>query len=432
MLDPLLKQFEEQIQQLSRPDRSLVHALVYGVLRWQARLDYIIDQLATRNRKMDSMVRTILRLGLFQIQFLERIPPSAAVFTSVELAKNNKRSWASGFINGVLRQAIRRADQITWPDPERSPEACLAAKHSFPQWMVSRWMARWGLEATDLFCRAINIVPPITLRTNTLKISRAQLVDAIRPEAESIHETAYSPEGIALERLNRPLTEWPPFGSGWFQVQSEAAQLIAHFVAPQPGDRIWDVCAGLGTKTAHLAQLMCDRGNILATDLSAQKLKHLDADMARLGISSVNSAVCDGTTVDPTFPPGRFDRILVDAPCTGLGVLQKNPDGKWRVLPEDLAKNSLKQSILLDRIAPFLKKGGILVYTVCSLEPEENEHIIKGFLQKHAEFDIVKPALHGHAKPDMLLTSRGFLTTAPHMHQLDGFFAAALIKKSEQ
>lgn len=433
-LDHLLKDFEDQIQQLSRPDRSLVHALVYGVLRWQGRLDYIIDQFTARSTKIDPLVRIILRLGLFQIQFLERIPSSAAVFTSVELAKENKRAWASGFVNGVLRQVIRKADQIIWPDPSRLPVDFMAAWHSLPQWMISRWMQRWGQQTTDLFCRTINTVPAITLRANTLQLSREQLMKAIGSEAESIQEALYSPEGLVLMHLKRALPEWPAFQNGWFQVQSEAAQLISHFVAPQPGDRVWDACAGLGTKTAHLAQLMHNQGHILATDLSASKLKSLEQDMARLGISNVSSAQCDLACPDPAFQPDRFDRILIDAPCSGLGVLQKNPDGKWRVKPSEIAGSGRKQIALLENAAPFLKIGGILIYSVCSLEPEENEQVIEGFLQKHPDFDIYDSALNNgapdaRAMTEKLLTPKGFLVTAPHLHQLDGFFAAALIRK---
>ncbi len=421
-----------QIQQLNRPDRSLVHALVYGVLRWQSRLDWVIDQMVARKSKMDPLVRTILRLGLFQIQFLQRVPESAAVNTSVELAKKNSRVWASGFINGVLRQVIRQADQIMWPDPNESPVAFMATIHAFPDWIISRWMDRWGQQATDALCREINTIPAITLRTNTLRVSRARLIETIRQEAEAVQETGYSPEGLTLTHLKRTLPQWPAFESGWFQVQSEAAQLTSHFLAPRPAERIWDVCAGLGTKTAHLAQLMRNQGQILATDLYAEKLKQLDADMDRLGITIVQSAQLDLTALEPDFQPGKFDRILLDAPCSGLGVLQKNPDGKWRVWPSDIKKNSIRQLTLLDKVAPFLKSGGILVYAVCSLEPEENEDVIEGFLQKHPEFDIYPANLEANVKTDTLLTPRGFFTTIPHLHQLDGFFAAALIKKSDK
>jgi 16S rRNA (cytosine967-C5)-methyltransferase len=427
-LDQLLDRADSLILGLNKPDRALVHALVFGVQRWQGRLDWIIDHLAVRNRKMDPQVRTILRLGLFQIQFLQRIPASAAVNTSVELAKNSGRKWAAGFVNGLLRGAIRRADQIPLPDPEKEPLAHLAVTHAFPQWLISRWVNRWGAEATDALCRTVNTVPETTLRANTLRISRRELMAAVLPEAEAVRETRYSPEGVALTRLHRPLTQWPAFQEGWFQVQGEAAQITSRFLGPRPGETVWDVCAGLGTKTAHMAQLMKNQGRIVATDLYGHKLEKLDREMNRLGVTIVESAPLDLTASDPKLHPGAFDRILLDAPCSGLGVLQKNPDGKWRSTPRDIQRNSARQLDLLTQAAPFLKTGGILVYAVCSLEPEENEQVVDAFLQKHPEFAIHPRSPVKIDRINSLLTPRGFLSTIPHLSKLDGFFAAALIK----
>jgi 16S rRNA (cytosine967-C5)-methyltransferase len=427
-LDHLLDRADREIGRLNRADRSLVHALVFGVQRWQSRLDWIIDHLAARNRKMDPHVRTLLRMGLFQIQFFHRIPASAAVHTSVELAKQSGRKWAAGFINGVLREAIRRADQIPWPDPEQDPLTYMAVTHAFPRWLISRWVQRWGAEATDALCRTVNTVPDTILRTNTLRTCRRDLMAAILPEAETVRETRFSPEGIALTRMNRPLPQWPAFQEGWFQVQGEAAQITSRFLGPRPGETVWDVCAGLGTKTAHMAQLMQNRGRIVATDLYPDKLEKLDREMNRLGIGIVQSIPLDLTASAPNLPPAEFDRILLDAPCSGLGVLQKNPDGKWRLTPRDIQNNSARQLDLLTRTAPFLKTGGILVYAVCSLEPEENEQVVEAFLQKHTEFAIHPVGSAAGDWINSLLTPRGFLSTIPHLSQLDGFFAAALIK----
>lgn len=429
-LDHLLDRAENEIQKLNRADRSLVHALVYGVLRWQGRLDWVIGQLTARDRRIDPMVRNILRLGLFQIQFMQRIPSSAAVNSSVELSKRGGRKWAAGFVNGVLRQAIRQADHILWPDATEDPVNFFAARHSFPGWLIARWIDRWGRQGTDDLCRAVNTIPTVTLRTNTLRVSRHKLMEAVTAEAQSVQKTLYSPEGIAVTHFNRPLTRWEAFQSGWFQVQSEAAQLIGHYLAPRPGERLWDVCAGLGTKTAQLAELMQNHGQILATDLYANKLNRLKSELTRLGITIVQCNQLDLMSLKQDFRPAEFDRILIDAPCSGLGVLQKNPDGKWRVKPKDIENNAVRQLTLLDTAAPFLKAGGILVYAVCSLEPEENEHVVKGFLQRHPEFDIYRGNPKISKQTNSLLTSTGFLSTIPHLHHLDGFFAAALIKNN--
>ena len=429
-LDQVMDQAAPQINPLPRADRSLVQALVFGVLRWQSRLDWVIDQFSAKNKKIDPMVRVILRLGLFQLQYLQRIPPSAAVHTSVELAKQCGRKWAAGFVNALLRRAIRQSDNLRWPDAARDPAAHLAVVHAFPLWLISRWLTRWGPDTTVRICEALNAVPPITLRTNTLRVSRQTLRAAISSEAGEIRETRFSPDGLCLSHLHTPLPQWRSFQEGWFQVQGEAAQIVSRLLAPRPHERIWDVCAGLGTKTAHLAQLMNNQGRIIATDLYAEKLDRLNGEMRRLGINIVQTVHSDLTRPAPAFGPRPFDRILVDAPCSGLGVLQKNPDGKWRVKPEDMQANSQRQLALLDNCAGHLKRGGMLVYAVCSLEPEENQRVVEDFLHGHPEFTIHRGRLEGVGESDRLLTAQGFFITIPHQHQMDGFFAAALVKKS--
>lgn len=429
-LDHLLLKADHRIQGLRRPDRALLHALVYGVLRWQYRLDWIIAHLINRpEKKIDPLVNIILRLGLFQIRFLDRIPDSAAVNTSVELAKKHRRKWAAGFINGVLRRAAARQIATVWPDRHQDPSAYLSAYHAFPDWLIARWLDRWGFEETERLCETINTVPDIVLRTNTLGCTRGDLLQHIEKEAKTVKPTPHCPEGVSLSSPHRPLSQWPSFQKGWCQVQSEAAQCIAHLVAPQPGQAVWDACAGLGTKTAHLAQLMENRGRILATDLNEKKLERLGLEMARLRIDIVDTLPADLLRSEKIGITETFDRILVDAPCTGMGVLQRNPDGKWRNGAADIQINHRRQITLLENVAPRLKAGGLLVFAVCSFEPEENEDVIRGFLQKHPDFVIDQPKLdrvHDHEK---LLTSEGFLKTIPHRHQMDGFFAAALKKR---
>ena len=429
-LDHVLSQADQQIQRLHRVDRALLHAIVYGVLRWQARLDWVIDHLTLRpGKRIDPLVRVILRMGVFQIHYLERIPISAAVNTCVELTKKKQRKWASGFVNSVLRRAADRGKEIPWPDRNNDPIAFMSIFHAFPQWLISRWIGYWGMDETEALCKAINTIPPITIRTNTLRVDRRRLMEHIQTEAKGVSPTAHSPEGISFSSVSHPLAHWKAFQKGWFQVQSEAPQCIAHLLDVSSGHRVWDACAGLGTKTAHLAQRMENKGHIVATDLSANKLDELKVEMRRLGITIV-----DPLQLDLAQPPAHwhyspYDRILVDAPCSGLGVLQKNPDGKWRSNPTVIQNNSHQQLTLLDNAAVHLKPKGIMVYAVCSIEPEENEQVIQGFLQKHPEFAIDQPKLDQVMDRKELLTSEGFVKTLPHQHQMDGFFAAALKKR---
>jgi 16S rRNA (cytosine967-C5)-methyltransferase len=429
-LDQLLSDAEARINQLNRPDRGLFHALVYGTLRHQSQLDQIIDQHARRSsKKIDPLVRLLLRIGVFQIRFMDRIPESAAVNAAVELAKRLDRKWATGFVNGLLRNVARDDSPPPLPHREDDPVGFLAASQSFPPWIIRRWLERWDFDRTEAMCRAINAVPPITMRANTLKASRDTLIQSISERSGKLEPCAFCPDGVHAAALHRSLSQWEAFQRGLFQVQGEAAQLVSLLADPRPGQIVWDACAGLGTKTAHLAQLMHNRGFILATDRHPGKLKRLNEEMARLGIEIVQTRPMDLLSNGDDLDAGPFDRILLDAPCSGLGVLQRNPDGKWNTRIDDLRRHQLRQETLIHRAGGHLKSGGILVYAVCSLEPEENETIIQGFLQKHPEFDIFSPDPAVSAIDRRLLTPEGFLKTFPHPHGMDGFFAAALTRR---
>ncbi len=430
-LDTLLERAGPLLHQMRRSDRALAHALIYGVLRWQAQLDWTIGHLLQRpGKKLDPWVRVVLRLGLFQIDHLDRIPGSAVVHTAVELVKHNNRRWAAGFVNGVLRNALRRTGPLPMPSIDKDPVAGLAVRYAFPPWLMSRWIDRWGVESTAALCDAVNQIPAITLRSNTLKTHRSDLIDALQCEVSSVSPTHHSPEGLRLVSPDRSIDQWPSYRQGWFQVQDEAAQIISHYLEPLPGMRIWDVCAGLGTKTAHIAQLMNNQGQLLASDIELEKLKKLTREMERLGIFCVTTRRVDAQSSELIDDLPLFDRILIDAPCSGLGVLQKNPDGKWRTTATDIDACAHRQKAMLINAAKYLHPEGILVYAVCSVEPEENEQVVRSFLQKHPEFVIHFPEMASVADAQQLTTPEGFLQTLPHQHQMDGFFAAAFKRRT--
>jgi 16S rRNA (cytosine967-C5)-methyltransferase len=391
-LDAVLEDISAQLQLLSKRDRSLVYALVYGVLRWRGRLDRIISHFSKSPlNKIDRRVLNILRIGLFQIIYLDRIPVSAAVNTSVEISKSFAAPWIVRFINGLLRNAARKYETVPFPDIHKDPAASLAAEKSFPKWLIQRWLEQFGHDETRQFCDAVNAIPSITVRANTLKTSREQLRQSLEHDAEYIEFTAYSPEGISFSSPRIPIPEMEAFKAGWFQVQDEAAQLVTHLLNPRPGERILDACAGLGGKTAHIAQLMENQGQIVATDTDEQKLLRLRSEMERLGISIVETRPHDiSTRLDKKISRG-FDRILLDAPCSGLGVLRRNPDTKWSVSKKNLLRYQKRQITFLDNLAPLVAASGILVYAVCSTEPEENEAVINDFLSRHPEFEIEAP-----------------------------------------
>lgn len=412
---------------LTRRDRALANALVYGVLRWQGHLDWTIGHFSkTRLNKIDPPVLNILRLGLFQIKFLNRIPPSAAVNTSVQMAKSVAAPWVAKFVNGVLRNAAENYKDVVFPDLEKDPVLALAAIKSFPKWLIKRWINRLGLEQTEALCDAINTIPPITIRTNTFKVSRKNLMESLGNDVDKIAFTPYSPEGLSFYSPRLPIPETKAFQAGWFQVQDEAAQLVTLLLNPQSGQRVLDACAGLGGKTGHIAQIMKNQGKITAMDKDGKKLLQLASEMNRMGFSNVTALQHDLNQPLTRKRMGTFDRILLDAPCSGLGVLRRNPDTKWSTSKKDLSRLKAGQKKYLDALADLVKPSGTLVYAVCSTEPEENEDVISAFLNNHSEFVIEKNPNGLPFKARSLVNANGYFRTFPHLNPMDGFFAVCL------
>jgi 16S rRNA (cytosine967-C5)-methyltransferase len=430
-LDSILDVFPIDATQSSRRDRALLQALIYGVLRWKGRLDYMISYFSHRPlNKIDPTILNILRLALFQIIYLDRIPESAAVNTSVEMAKISGPRWVAGYVNALLRKAVREYQKVPFPEVEENTVAALASAYSFPEWILSRWLSRFGRNTTEALCAAVNTIPPITVRTNRLKTSPQKLLTALEDEVDLIRPTHYSPDGITFFNPKNSIPRLHAFKSGWFQVQDEAAQLISLLLDPQAGERVLDACAGLGGKTGHIGQLMKNEGTIIAIDNDRRKLLKLESEMQRLGISIV-SGVCRNLA-DPYPQQGlnSFDRILLDAPCSGLGIMRRHPDIKWRNSKKNLARFGKKQIELLENLSRHVKPSGVLVYAVCSLEPEENEAVINEFLKNHKEFVIDKNFGKLPEKIGTMVASQGFIRTFPHLHQMDGFFSVRFRRMS--
>jgi len=426
-LDAVLDDFAPRLTQLSRRDRALFNGLVYGVLRRRLHLDAVVAAHADRPlKKISPTILNILRIGLFQVLFMDRIPASAAVNTTVNLVRTRKAPKAAGFVNALLRNALREPGRFCIPDPLDSPVDHIAVAHAFPHWLASRWIDRMGLAQTDRLCAAMNAIPPITLRCNGLKNDLAELVMALSDQAEAIEIVDNLPGGVNLIRPRLPIPEMKAFVDGRFSVQDGAAQLVSLLLAPRPGETVLDACAGLGGKSTHLAQLMDNRGAIVAMDKAAAKLTRLGAEARRLGVSIVRTRCVDLNRPIPNDTLPRFDRILLDAPCSGLGVLRRNPDAKWSSQEAAIPRLARQQTCFLDHLAPLVKKNGCLVFAVCSMEPEENEWVIKTFLKNHANFAITGAQFIEEKTVLPFLGEDGFFRTAPHMDHMDGFFAARL------
>ena len=403
-------------RQLSPRDVALATELVYGTLRWQRYLDWILGPHSRRRlESLDARVRVLLRMAAYQVAFLERVPSFAAVNDAVALAP--RTPGVKAFVNAVLRAFARRGAREREPRPPRDPLDALATRCSFPTWIAERWVARFGREEADALMRAMNERPPVTLRANVLRVSREALAARLAAEEGLAWRLAgWAPEGLVVGPGGAP-GSWGAFADGSFVVQDEASMLVARLLEPRPGETIADVCAAPGTKTTHLAELMQNRGRVLAFDPQPGRLERVREAAGRLGITIVEPV--EGT-VEALASPFRAacDGVLVDAPCSNLGVLRRNPDVKWRRQPADLATNAERQGRILDAAATMVKPGGRLVYATCSLEPEENEAVVQAFLAAHPEIRVDPPG-----EFPLPIDPDGTLRCLPHRHGTDGFTA---------
>jgi 16S rRNA (cytosine967-C5)-methyltransferase len=424
--------------ELYRRDRAQTMELVYGVLRHQLTLDWRLAQVAARPMgRLPVAVRLILRLGAYQLLYLSRIPPSAAVNESVKLAKRIARGpgrdWGE-FVNGVLR-ALSRVPAAAWPDPAADPVQALSIRYSCPPWLVARWLARHGDAQAEVLCRGTLEIPPLALRCNTLRTSREALAAELRGAGLAVTPTTISPAGLIVEKSGT-VTELPHFHDGYFYIEDEAAQLIPLLLALQPGEQVLDACAAPGGKTTHLAALMENRGEIVAVDRSAERLRLLRDNCRRLGASIVRPVAGDAGRLERDelgLQAGRlFDRILVDAPCSGLGVVRRHPEAKWRKEAIALGRHQATQLRLLRNTARLLRPGGIIVYSTCSTEPDENDLVIQRFCAEHPEFrrEPLAPRLPPAGRG--FLNAQGEFSTLFNTQAMDLFFAACLRKSDEE
>ncbi|MDT7043071.1 16S rRNA (cytosine(967)-C(5))-methyltransferase RsmB [Candidatus Nitronereus thalassa] len=418
---------------LSTVDRGLAFDLVFGVLRHRGHLDWRLHALTKKSLSgLPTIIVMILRLGAYQLLYLDRIPDSAAVNECVKLAKRVKgRDW-SGVVNGVLRNLTRQADP-PWPDPTEDPVQALSIRYSCPPWLTQRWIDRFGFDRAEEICRQSNSIPPLTLRTNALRASRHKLKERLQAEGYSVTETVVSPLGLTLGKCGT-LTTLTALQEGWCYVEDEAAQLVPFLLDVQPGHRVLDACAAPGGKATNLASLMKDQGEILAVDRSAQRLQALQENIVRLGITCIHPVVGSWSEGWATASPLRafcekgLDRILVDAPCSGLGVVRRHPEAKWQKSVDQFPDHQRFQGEILHQVSTYLRPGGVLVYSACSAEPEETTEVITQFCLAHPEFrhEEVVTWLPSGAKA--LTTPEGDLMTLGSPYDMDGFFAARLQK----
>ncbi|MGA1475215.1 MAG: 16S rRNA (cytosine(967)-C(5))-methyltransferase [Prochlorothrix sp.] len=408
---------------LSPRDRRLATEIVYGCVRRQYTLDTLIDQLATKPAShQPSDLRLILQVGLYQLRYLSQVPASAAVDTTVELAKNNGFRGLAGFVNGVLRQYGRQAETAESGDPLVVPETFpeqWAVRHSLPAWIVAVWQEQLLGVEVEALCDWMNQTPNLDLRINPLRCSLDQVIKAFAEQDIKVEDLPI-PQGLRVKGAGK-IQDLPGFEAGWWMVQDSSAQLVGHFLDPQPGETVIDACAAPGGKTLHLAELMQDQGRILACDQTASRLRKLTANQMRLGMQSIEVHTGDCRQWHPDV---QADRVLLDVPCSGLGTLHRHADARWRQSEITVKGLASLQGELLEAATHWLKPGGILLYSTCTLHPQENERQIETFLANHPDWTLVPPEpsspLAAHA------LAIGWVKVWPQRANMDGFFMAKL------
>jgi 16S rRNA (cytosine967-C5)-methyltransferase len=410
-------------------DRALAAEVIVGTIRWRAALDHLIVHVSERAiDRLDPEVVTVLRLSLHQILHLTRVPASAVVDDAVDLVRAARKPSATGFVNAVLRTTLRQKNRLPLPPRPSDPSehaaalAYLSVTQSHPAWLIERWLARYGFEATERWVQFNNTTPGLTLRANRLVNTREQLADTLRANDIDTVTTPWAADGLIV-------TSGHPLRSGRssaFVVQDEASQLVASTVAARAGERVLDLCASPGGKSTGIATDMADRGTVVACDVRPRRLRLLGETIRDSGLSSLRVVQVPRSGELPFTDV--FDRTLVDAPCSGLGTLRRDVDIRWRQTPESLPMLAASQLELLERAATTVRVGGRLVYSTCSSEPEENEEVVASFLSRHPDFaavtalDDTTPALHA------LVDAHGFFRTLPFEHNLEAFFAAAMVR----
>lgn len=406
---------------LSPADRALVTELVNGTIRWLSRLDWVLTGFYHGEfTKCLPLVKNAMRIALYQMLFLSKIPPPAAINESVELVKRFKGEKHAGVVNGVLRNILRNIGGIRYPDKGENVVLNLAVHSAHPQWMVKRYVDRFGVEETEQLLNANNQRPHITLRVNSLHASVEQ-VEAELDEAEIKHERSPVHDNSILITSLRDVRNLPLFTDGHVTVQDASASLAVRLANPKPGMLVYDLCAAPGGKAVFTAELMQNKGRIVALEIYESKLSLIADNAKRAGVTIVEPTHGDARDFKPD---AQADLVLVDAPCTGMGTLSKKPDIKWRRGIDDVRKMALRQKEILTHAATLVAEGGALVYSTCTIEPEENQQVVAWFLEHHANFELER----ADSLLQPLVCNDGFMQTLPHKHQADGAFAARLVR----
>ena len=406
---------------LSNQDRGLATEIIYGVIENKYYIDYMIDKLSkVKTNKMEIYVKTLLRMGIYQIMFLNSISDYAAVNETVNLAKK-KNSKVSGFINGILRNVIRQKETIGEIKIKDDIDY-LAVKYSYEKWMIRNWMIHFGKDFTKELLEANGQRPSIYLRTNTLKITRDELIEKLEQQNVKASKVNVVDEAIKVENL-KDIENNILYKEGLFTIQDISSMLVGKVINPKEKSLVLDVCSAPGGKTTHIATLMKNTGQVVSRDIYEHKLKLIKASSKRLNLTNVDVQEFDGLSLDKDSI-GKFDYVLADVPCSGLGIIRRKPEIKYKEKEEFRDLPPIQKKIL-ENASKYVKKGGTLIYSTCTIQDNENIDVINEFLQKNKNFEL---APIDEVKVDLDNQEKGYMKIYPNVHEMDGFFISKLIR----
>ncbi|MDD5603073.1 MAG: 16S rRNA (cytosine(967)-C(5))-methyltransferase RsmB [Eubacteriales bacterium] len=416
---------------LSAAGRAFVTEAATGTVRQMLLIDRIIgDYSKIKLRRISPPIMNILRMGVYQIVFMDRTPDSAACNESVRLALRYGHKASAGFVNAVLRNISTSGGKIIYPDPAKNLTGYLSLKYSHPEWMVEKWLSDYGADFTEKLLKANNRKPPFTIRTNTLKLSRIELIERLSGKGYRASVNRMAPEAVIIENP-AAITETEEYASGCFFIQDAGSMLAPHILDPKPGQLAVDVCAAPGGKATHMVQLMNGKGRLIAFDKHPHRLRLLKNAAEKTGTGIIETAMYNDMTLIESLK-GQADKVLADVPCTGYGVIRRKPDIKLTASPDETAKLAEQQYEILLRASDFVKPGGTLVYSTCTICPEENERVVARFLNTSSDFmpDPVPDKIRiSDIFPELITGTGGFIRLFPNLHDTDGVFAARMARK---
>ena len=407
-------------------DENFIREIVYGVVENRLYIDYIISKASNiKMKKIHSTILEILRMGVYQMVFMDKIPDSAAVNEAVILSKKYGHQGVSGFVNGVLRNISRNKEVYKKIDKTNRLDY-LSIKYSYPKWILKKWISDYGEKFTEKLCEANNKKPLLNLRVNTLKTNREDLIHRLGEYGYTVYKTKYARDGIVVENPRR-ITEIEEFKQGFFTIQDESSMLVGQIANPKKQSNILDLCSAPGGKATHMAQIMDNQGHIRSRDIYEHKLRLIRENAQRLGIDIISTEIHDARILDEDLI-GKMDYCLVDAPCSGLGIIRRRPEIKWNRKEEDIDALKEMQLKILNNAKQYIKSGGIIIYSTCTISKDENEKVINSFLTENKNLKLMgfKDLICDIQYMD---TSReGYIQLFPHIHGTDGFFIAKIVK----